>query len=142
MAAMVIGRRPGHSSANDRLFRRTMMLDPEPAGAAGTPKQTERPLIANIVDRRREKSRWRRIWGVVEPTAADCCGNGAPWDAAVACDGFRPAPMPEVLAWAADYTGHVTLHLYDHEPFEGADAEEGGDTQEQVGEEAQARGRR
>ncbi len=87
MAAMGIGRRPGHGSDNDRLSCRTTMLEPEPAGAAGTPKQTERGVIANIADNRRKKDRWRRIWGVVEPTAADCCADGAPWDAAVACGG-------------------------------------------------------
>ena len=103
-----------------------MVLEPRPSGGARPAgARAERGVIANIADNRREKGRWRRIWGVVEPTAADCCADGAPWDAAVACDGFGPAPLPEVPAWAGTYTGHVTLYLYDHEPFEGADAEEG-----------------
>jgi hypothetical protein len=105
-----------------------MVLEPGPSGRerrAGA--RAERGVVANIADNQREKGRWRRIRGVVEPTASDCCcDDGAPWDAKVACDGFGPAPLPEVLAWAGGYTGHVTLYLYDHEPFEGTDAEQGG----------------
>ncbi|MCB4825354.1 hypothetical protein [Roseicella aerolata] len=61
---------------------------------------------------------------MVEPTAADCDGGDcAPWDTEVGCSGFGPAPLPKVLAWAGKFTGHVTLYLYDREPFEG-DAED------------------
>jgi hypothetical protein len=114
-------------SVDDRLSFRTTMLEPRPTGAACTLRQAEGGVIANIADNRREKGSWRRIWGVVEPTAADCCGDGAPWDTQVACDGFGPAPLSEVLAWAGDYSGHVTLYLYDHEPFEGVDEEVDGE---------------
>jgi hypothetical protein len=83
-------------------------------------------VIANIADKRRNEGRWRCVWGVIEPTAADCCGDGAPWDTEVTCDGYGPATLPEVLAWAGRYRGHVTLYVYDHEPFEGVDELEDG----------------
>ena len=111
-----------------------MVLEPGPSGGARpTGARAERGVIANIADNRREKGRWRRVWGVVEPTAADCCGDRAPWDAEVACDGFGPAPLPNVFVWAGGHTGHITLYLYDHEPFEDADPEEGGEQQVKLG---------
>jgi hypothetical protein len=88
------------------LSSRAAVLEAWPRGGALTVRaRAEGWVIANIAGNRREKGRWRRIWGVIEPTAADCCADGEPWDAAVGCDGFGPAPPPEVLETAMARSG-------------------------------------
>lgn len=75
------------------------------------------PRITNIVDNRRDPAKVERLWGVVEPTAAD---NEAPWadeapdDASFCYERKGPAQMQAILAWAGSHGGHVTLYLYDH----------------------------
>jgi hypothetical protein len=85
----------------------------------------DRGVIVNTADGRCEKEQVAPGLGGVEPAAPGCCGDEAPWDSEATCDGFEPAPPPEALSAGNTYTGHVTLYLWVHEPFEAAEEERG-----------------
>lgn len=94
-------------------------------------------MITNIVDNRKNRYAWKRIWGVIEPTWNDGNIPGAELpDPGDWSDSIRSRPgmiamrgpdcMTDLIRWA-DATWpevHTTLHLYESNPM--AIADQGG----------------
>lgn len=80
-------------------------------------------MLTNIIDHRENEYAWQQVWGVVEPTCRDNGAWGAdpaPSDARIQVENYGPAPLSDILAWAARFDGHITLYIYDSDPMEPA----------------------
>ena len=71
-------------------------------------------MLANIIDNRVNKHAWVKAYGVIEPTAHDnrTGGDQAPLDASFTV-ADKQGSIAELIAWANEQNGHVTLYLYD-----------------------------
>jgi hypothetical protein len=78
-------------------------------------------LIANIVDKRAHRYRWKRVHVIVEATFHDNSVAGsdpAEVDAAVVeYAELDDGPLADAIAWAQAQPGDLTLFIYDAEPI-------------------------
>lgn len=77
-------------------------------------------MIYNIVDSRKNNKRWKKVWGVIEPSENDNSCREAD-QAEYSNRGYFIEFSPklsfhELIEWAQSYDGNNTLYVYDIDP--------------------------
>lgn len=81
-------------------------------------------MITNIVDDRKNKFQWQKIWGTVEPTCNDnSCKDADQASIDSQRIGFiqftsHAMSLNEILIWAQKFQGENTLYLRNTNPRE------------------------